>query len=264
MAKIKLKNGETIEVTDQWAEQVKSQRDNSDTKASDTIEVIQGRFEMKSMIVGFSFGAEADETPMWNLNDPMVKNKLKTFRSELDAIARDPMRALYRFEWWLVDKDYYVGAKKQVYTRPDGTKYARPEGYRVKSSINNIYQMKKALDDMLDREWYAKKQSHINTLGSDECMDKPGTGKRCEYCYPVTFEERRLVMNEATKIVPPEKAQVSLDEIETLPEESEDKEPPKLNLDKLPENKKVDVAMCEKCDRLESECICLKLKDIPF
>ena len=53
----------------------------------------------------------------------------------------------------------------------------------------NFEWKKQAIRELDRRRLYARRQEHLDQLGGDECMKKPGTAERCELCYPIKFSE---------------------------------------------------------------------------
>lgn len=214
------------------------------------------------------------EVKAWDLNIPEVREKLRKFQGELQKIALDPEKRMYAFDWWCVAKGYYKRAEIKEYISPvDGKTYKRPENYAVIPDISLVWEMKKALDSLLEREAYAKKQQHLSDLGGHECMGKPGSKNRCLICYPKTVKEilgksytnlfrPKAPVEHAVRLQPdPEHGLVAVDDFSgegfTFAEKpTEEKKTSK-------KDNWVD-GICTKCSNPVEECECIDLSDIPF
>jgi len=189
MAKIKLRNGDNFEVDNGWAEVLNKSWLDRTISGTTALEVMPGRFELKNQIVNIEFG---DRKPgALDLNDPIVREMVKKVERELEAIGkRDPEKAQYAFDWWCVERGYYIKAKTEriFYSGAFGGTphwYKRPENYSVRQNANEAVAIKNALDSLRERRFWAKKQEHLGELEAlklEKCpLDKKNP---CKFCHP--------------------------------------------------------------------------------
>lgn len=205
MPKIKLKSGEEITCEEEWARSVQEQWGDVNIKSNQVIEVSPGRHEMKKVIVSIDLENGQDDTG-YDLRNKDHLSKVKKFEEELKLIASlDPEKKLKAFDFWCLEKGYYVGGKVET-KEYKGTfggmpyKYKVIAGYRVRKDIQAAWDLKNALDLLNQKRAWAKKQEHLSQLsgiGLDKCEPKEDL---CEICYP--YADFKVPTHGLAKIIP--------------------------------------------------------------
>lgn len=213
------------------------------------------------------------QKPAWDINDQMVRQRLRQFQSDLALIVRDdPETAgdevsffcLKKGYWpkWLVDSTYF-----QIERRQYGTIWKkRIECNTTNPNVESAREMYRALQKLMDKERYAKKMEHQDQLAGQECMGKPGTENRCLICYPETNEEVFAKMGYEPGARPGTRTKI-IDAMKVP--EGKPTQPIKIEkLEVLPVDPRVDVIEnknnCEKCGEPRAHCECLREEDLPF
>lgn len=229
--------------------------------------------------------------PAWDINDTVVRESLKKFEKELQAITEnDSEKSLHVLDFWMLQQGYHK-MHKHAFDTPycrvvrlqnslDGKWYKKVECSFSNKDMQNAREKYHALQKLIGRRRYAQKQEHLTQLAGRECVGTPDSGKRCEICYPLSAREMfakrgwkfpdfkevatgmRFPKATMTAGPPPALTSAGIDAgVEHIKKTEVDRETERqLSYDnRLDEN-----GICKKCGFNADECECVDPSKLPF
>lgn len=271
MAKIILSNSEKLDISFEEANRIAALWRDPGYKS--TIRI--GDREIKKHLIRKIEYEQRGIIGEYDLSNQNHKDVVREFERDLGRFEGP-----WAFELWCVEQGLYTRVKVIEVEMPDGRKFKRLAEFSIVKDRADDYEdaknKLKALQALQRSRFEAKRHEHMDFLAGGECPDKPGSGKRCEFCYPIVLHEKYPMLAIKPFVgVPSAEVKGGKDgivEVEDNPRVMFEKAKEALEkADNRPHdivapiiNKEFEDDICPRCFEPMNKCECVKLEDVPF